>query len=39
MDGAGTTGLVALSNDRDYIGIDLNPEYLELSRARLDARA
>ena len=39
FNGAGTTGLVALSNDRDYIGIDLNPEYLELSRARLDARA
>ncbi len=33
--GAGTTGLVALRLQRRYIGIELNPEYLELTRTRL----
>ena len=33
--GAGTTGLAALSVFRRYVGIELNPEFLELSRARL----
>lgn len=34
--GAGTTGLVATENDRRYVGIDLNEQYLELSlRTRL----
>lgn len=29
--GSGTTGMVAAELGRNYIGIDLNPEYLELS--------
>lgn len=34
--GAGTTGMAALEQDKKYIGIDLNPEYLDLSlRTRL----
>ena len=35
--GAGTTGLVALKNDRKFIGIELNPEYIEIAKARLDS--
>lgn len=33
--GAGTVGVVAKQHGRDYIGIELNPEYVELSRKRL----
>lgn len=33
--GAGTTGLVAQNNERKYIGIELNPEYIEIARKRL----
>ncbi len=33
--GAGTTGLAANRLGRDYIGIELNPEYAEMSRKRL----
>jgi tRNA G37 N-methylase Trm5 len=33
--GAGTTGVVALRHDRSYVGIELNPEYAEMSRQRI----
>lgn len=33
--GAGTTALVALQYGRHAVGIELNPEYLELARCRL----
>jgi len=33
--GAGTTGLVALQHGRNYVGIELNPEYVAMSEARL----
>lgn len=33
--GAGTTGMVALRHNRSYIGVELNPEYAELSRRRI----
>jgi DNA modification methylase len=33
--GSGTTGLVCFQNSRNYIGIDLNPEYLELAKHRI----
>lgn len=33
--GLGTTGVVALDLGCDYIGIELNPEYLEMTRKRL----
>ena len=33
--GSGTTGMVALRHGRSYIGLELNPEYVELSRNRI----
>ena len=33
--GSGTTGVVALRYQRNYIGIELNPEYVEMSRRRI----
>ena len=33
--GAGTTGLVATKQGKKYIGIELNPEYVEIAKARL----
>jgi DNA modification methylase len=33
--GAGTTGLVALEEGRDFLGIELNPEYVGLIEKRL----
>lgn len=37
--GSGTTGMVALKLGRDYIGIDLNPDFLPLARARIQGDA
>lgn len=33
--GSGTTGEVALQNGREYIGVELNPDYAELSERRI----
>ncbi len=33
--GSGTTGEVALQNNRNYIGLELNPEYAAISERRL----
>lgn len=33
--GAGTTGLVANRLGRDYIGVELNPEYIEIAQKRI----
>lgn len=33
--GSGTTGVVAAKNQRDYILIELNPEYVEIAKKRL----
>ena len=33
--GAGTTGLVAMSNDRKFIGFELNPKYIKIANKRL----
>jgi len=33
--GAGTTGLVALKQNKQFIGIELNPEYIEIANKRL----
>lgn len=33
--GAGTVGLVALQHSRNYLGIELNPTYIELARKRI----
>jgi DNA modification methylase len=35
--GSGTTGVVAMKHDRDFVGIDLNPEYIEMARTRIAA--
>lgn len=35
FNGSGTTGEVAISLGRNYIGIELNPEYLKLAEKRL----
>lgn len=34
FNGAGTTGIVALTNGRRYIGIELNPKYIEITNNR-----
>jgi len=34
--GAGTVGLVAKKLGRNYIGIELNPEYVNMAKARID---
>lgn len=36
--GSATTGMVALREGRNYVGIDLNPDYLDLARARIEGR-
>jgi DNA modification methylase len=33
--GAGTTGLIALRHGCDFLGIELNPKYAEMARARI----
>jgi DNA modification methylase len=33
--GSGTSGLVAKKLNRNYIGIELNKEYVELSKKRI----
>lgn len=35
--GSGTTAVVAKRNNREYIGIDLNPEYIELAKERISS--
>ena len=37
--GAGTTGLVAQRNNRRWIGCELNPEYAEIARKRIEAES
>lgn len=33
--GAGTTGLVAVKNNRNYIGFEINPEYIKIAEKRI----
>lgn len=33
--GSGTATVVAAKNDREYIGIGLNPKYTELAKERI----
>jgi DNA modification methylase len=35
--GSGTTGLVAYNLGREFIGIELNPEYIKIAEKRIDA--
>ena len=37
MCGSGTTGKMALLHGRDFIGIDISPEYIEIASLRLGA--
>lgn len=37
FNGAATTGVVCAKNGRDYIGIELNPEYIKISEDRISA--
>ena len=37
--GSGTTGIVAVGLQRDFIGIELNPEYAAMARRRIEATA
>lgn len=39
FNGSGTTGAVAVRHQRNYVGIELNPEYATLARARIGAVA
>jgi len=34
--GAGTTGLVARRLQRRFVGVELNPEYAEMARRRIE---
>ena len=36
MCGSGTTGKMALKHDREFIGIDISSEYIEIARQRLN---
>lgn len=36
FNGAGTTGIVAYRHGREYIGIELNPEYAEIATRRIE---
>ncbi len=33
--GSGTTAIVAVKNDRKYIGIEINPQYVEMAQSRI----
>jgi len=37
--GSGTTGVVALRHGRSFIGIEINPEYVQLARERITSDA
>jgi len=37
--GAGTTGVAAYKHDRKFIGIELNPEYVEIAAKRIETEA
>lgn len=34
--GSGTTGIVSVRNERNFIGIELNPKYAEMSLRRIE---
>ena len=33
--GSGTTGIVARNHDRNFIGIELNPQYRDMAERRI----
>lgn len=38
FNGSGSTGVGAIANGRDFVGIDLSQEYIDITTARLDDR-
>jgi site-specific DNA-methyltransferase (adenine-specific) len=36
FNGTGTTGVVAIQNNRKYVGIDLSKEYIAMATRRLE---
>lgn len=34
--GSGTTGIVSVNNNRNYVGVELNPEYIEITKRRVE---
>lgn len=36
--GSGTTGRVAAANGRDYIGIELNPDYVQIANRKTEVQ-
>jgi site-specific DNA-methyltransferase (adenine-specific) len=34
--GSGTTGIACVNNDVNFIGIELEPEYFEIAKARIE---
>jgi len=34
--GSGTVGMVAVEHGRAFLGIELNPQYVEIARRRID---
>ena len=34
--GSGTTGVVAKKNNRDWLGIEINPEYIKMAEQRIN---
>ena len=35
--GSGTTGVVAKKLNRQYVGIEINPDYIKMAEARIEA--
>ena len=35
--GSGTTAMVAKQNNRNYIGFELNPEYIKIAEKRINS--
>lgn len=35
--GVGTTGMVAKRNNRNYVGIELNPDYIQIAENRINS--
>lgn len=36
--GSGTVGLVCKEESRNFVGIDINPEYVKITQSRLNGR-
>jgi DNA modification methylase len=34
--GSGTTGMVAINQNKNYVGIELNPDYIKIAEKRIN---